>query len=53
MVEDAKVPPGVRLATGSAESIPAPDALAAFLSMDYVLRDINDPSPAFEGSIEC
>jgi demethylmenaquinone methyltransferase / 2-methoxy-6-polyprenyl-1,4-benzoquinol methylase len=47
MVENAKVPPGVRLATGSAESIPAPDASADFLSMGYALRHISDLSLAF------
>jgi demethylmenaquinone methyltransferase/2-methoxy-6-polyprenyl-1,4-benzoquinol methylase len=47
MVENAKVPPGVRLANGSAESIPAPDASADFLSMGYALRHISDLSLAF------
>jgi demethylmenaquinone methyltransferase/2-methoxy-6-polyprenyl-1,4-benzoquinol methylase len=40
MIENAIVPPGVRLASGSAESIPAPDASADFLSMGYALRHI-------------
>ena len=47
MLDTAKVPPGVRLASGSAESIPAPDASADFLSMGYALRHISDLSLAF------
>ncbi len=47
MVENAKVPAGVRLLAGSAESIPAPDGAADFLSMGYALRHISDLSIAF------
>ncbi len=47
MVENAKVPAGVRLVAGSAESIPAPDATADFLSMGYALRHVEDLSAAF------
>jgi demethylmenaquinone methyltransferase/2-methoxy-6-polyprenyl-1,4-benzoquinol methylase len=47
MIENAIVPPGVRLASGSAESIPAPDASADFLSMGYALRHISDLASAF------
>jgi demethylmenaquinone methyltransferase / 2-methoxy-6-polyprenyl-1,4-benzoquinol methylase len=47
MVQNAKVPPGVRLVAGSAESIPAPDAAADFLSMGYALRHISDLTVAF------
>lgn len=47
MVENAKVPAGVRLVVGSAESIPAPDATADFLSMGYALRHVADLSVAF------
>jgi demethylmenaquinone methyltransferase/2-methoxy-6-polyprenyl-1,4-benzoquinol methylase len=47
MVEQAKVPVGVRLISGSAESIPLPDACADFISMGYVLRHISDLALAF------
>ncbi|HEY4214556.1 MAG TPA: class I SAM-dependent methyltransferase [Steroidobacteraceae bacterium] len=47
MVENAKVPKGVRLLAGSAEAIPAADASADFLSMGYALRHISDLSVAF------
>src|SRR5580658_7672637 len=47
MIENATVPPGVRLASGSAESIPAPDESADFLSMGYALRHISDLAAAF------
>lgn len=47
MVEQARVPPGVRLASGSAESIPAADGAAEFLSLGYALRHIGDLSRAF------
>jgi len=47
MVENAKVPAGVRLVAGSAESIPAEPASADFLSMGYALRHISDLSVAF------
>ena len=47
MIANAIVPPGVRLASGSAESIPAPDASADFLSMGYALRHISDLAAAF------
>ena len=47
MVEQAKVPSGVRLMSGSAESIPLPDACADFVSMGYALRHISDLGVAF------
>ena len=47
MIQNAIVPPGVRLASGSAESIPAPDESADFLSMGYALRHISDLAAAF------
>jgi len=47
MVANAKLPPGVQLARGSAESIPATDGSADFLSMGYALRHISDLSLAF------
>jgi demethylmenaquinone methyltransferase/2-methoxy-6-polyprenyl-1,4-benzoquinol methylase len=47
MIENAIVPPGVQLESGSAESIPAPDASADFLSMGYALRHISDLASAF------
>jgi demethylmenaquinone methyltransferase/2-methoxy-6-polyprenyl-1,4-benzoquinol methylase len=47
MIDKAKVPAGVRLAGGSAESIPAPDAEADFLSMGYALRHVGDLPAAF------
>jgi demethylmenaquinone methyltransferase/2-methoxy-6-polyprenyl-1,4-benzoquinol methylase len=47
MISNAKVPIGVRLLAGSAESIPAPDGTADFLSMGYALRHISDLSVAF------
>ena len=47
MVENARVPHGVRLVAGSAEAIPLPDACVDFLSMGYALRHISDLSAAF------
>jgi len=47
MIRNAIVPPGVRLASGSAESIPAPDESTDFLSMGYALRHISDLAAAF------
>ena len=47
MVRNAKVPLGVHLLAGSAESIPGADAAADFLSMGYALRHISDLSVAF------
>jgi demethylmenaquinone methyltransferase/2-methoxy-6-polyprenyl-1,4-benzoquinol methylase len=47
MISHAKVPVGVRLLVGSAESIPVADASADFLSMGYALRHIGDLSLAF------
>jgi demethylmenaquinone methyltransferase / 2-methoxy-6-polyprenyl-1,4-benzoquinol methylase len=47
MIQNAIVPPGVRLASGSAESIPAPDESVDFLSMGYALRHISDLAAAF------
>jgi demethylmenaquinone methyltransferase/2-methoxy-6-polyprenyl-1,4-benzoquinol methylase len=47
MVRHARVPPGVQLLAGMAESIPTPDAVADFLSMGYALRHISDLPLAF------
>jgi demethylmenaquinone methyltransferase/2-methoxy-6-polyprenyl-1,4-benzoquinol methylase len=47
MLENAKVPAGVRLLEGSAESIPLDDCSADFLSMGYALRHISDLSASF------
>jgi len=47
MISNAKVPAGVRLLAGCAESIPSPDGAADFLSMGYALRHISDLSLAF------
>src|SRR5260370_5004290 len=47
MIEHAPVPAGVRLLSGSAEAIPAPDCSADFLSMGYALRHVSDLSVAF------
>jgi demethylmenaquinone methyltransferase / 2-methoxy-6-polyprenyl-1,4-benzoquinol methylase len=46
MLENARVPQGVRLLSGSAESIPVPDSCADFLCMGYALRHISDLSAA-------
>jgi demethylmenaquinone methyltransferase / 2-methoxy-6-polyprenyl-1,4-benzoquinol methylase len=47
MISNAKVPSGLRLLSGSAEAIPAADAVADFLSMGYALRHISDLTAAF------
>jgi len=47
MMEHARVPPGVRLLKGSAESLPVDDGAADFLSMGYALRHIGDLTTAF------
>lgn len=47
MIANAKVPPGVRLAAGAAESIPAADGSADFISMGYALRHVSDLPTAF------
>jgi demethylmenaquinone methyltransferase/2-methoxy-6-polyprenyl-1,4-benzoquinol methylase len=47
MLEHAKVAPGVRLLTGSAENIPMPDGCADFVSMGYALRHVADLHAAF------
>jgi demethylmenaquinone methyltransferase / 2-methoxy-6-polyprenyl-1,4-benzoquinol methylase len=47
MIAHARVPEGVRLLSGSAEKIPAPDAAADFLSLGYALRHISDLAAAF------
>jgi demethylmenaquinone methyltransferase/2-methoxy-6-polyprenyl-1,4-benzoquinol methylase len=46
MLENAKVPQGVRLLSGSAERLPLADACADFLCMGYALRHIGDLSAA-------
>lgn len=47
MLQNAKVPAGVKLVEGSAERIPFPDNSFDFLSMGYALRHISDLSVAF------
>ena len=47
MLEHAQVPKGVRLLTGSAESLPLDDDSADFISMGYALRHISDLTAAF------
>lgn len=47
MLQNAKVPNGVKLVSGSAEHIPFPDNSFDFLSMGYALRHISDLSVAF------
>ncbi len=47
MMEHARVPHGVRLLNGSAESLPVGDGAADFLSMGYALRHISDLTTAF------
>jgi demethylmenaquinone methyltransferase/2-methoxy-6-polyprenyl-1,4-benzoquinol methylase len=47
MLQNAKVPEGVKLVSGSAERIPFPDNSFDFLSMGYALRHISDLSVAF------
>ena len=47
MRRNARLPEGVRLLEGTAESIPLPDACADFLSMGYALRHISDLAVAF------
>src|SRR5579872_5348005 len=47
MIGHAKVPAGVRMVTGSAESLPAADDSVDFLSMGYALRHISDLTAAF------
>jgi demethylmenaquinone methyltransferase/2-methoxy-6-polyprenyl-1,4-benzoquinol methylase len=47
MMSSARLPPGVSLLEGTAETIPFPDASFDFLSMGYALRHIGDLSLAF------
>ncbi len=47
MRTNARLPEGMRLLEGAAESIPLPDGSADFLSMGYALRHISDLSVAF------
>jgi len=47
MIANAKIPTGVRLAAGAAESIPAADGSADFISMGYALRHVSDLPTAF------
>ena len=48
MSDQARVPPGVRILVGSAESIPISDNHADFLSMGYALRHVSDLAVAFQ-----
>ncbi len=48
MLQSAKVPSGVRLVEGRAETIPFPDQSFDFLSMGYALRHISSLSVAFQ-----
>ena len=47
MMQHARVPQGVRLLSGSAESLPIGDGTVDFLSMGYALRHISDLTAAF------
>lgn len=47
MMNAGKLPAGITLLNGRAESIPLPDASVEFLSMGYALRHISDLSVAF------
>jgi demethylmenaquinone methyltransferase/2-methoxy-6-polyprenyl-1,4-benzoquinol methylase len=47
MIRSARVPPGVELLMGNAESIPAAAETAEFLCMGYALRHVTDMSAAF------
>ena len=47
MMANAKVPEGVKLVEGRAETIPFPNGSFDFLSMGYALRHISDLSKAF------
>lgn len=47
MIRNAKLPDGVTVVEGSAESIPLPDGGYDFLSMGYALRHVSDMSVAF------
>jgi demethylmenaquinone methyltransferase/2-methoxy-6-polyprenyl-1,4-benzoquinol methylase len=47
MIQSARVPPGVDLLIGTAETIPAAEETADFLCMGYALRHIADMSAAF------
>jgi demethylmenaquinone methyltransferase/2-methoxy-6-polyprenyl-1,4-benzoquinol methylase len=47
MLQNARVPAGVKLVEGRAERIPFPDNSFDFLSMGYALRHISDLSLAF------
>ncbi|HWZ61768.1 MAG TPA: class I SAM-dependent methyltransferase [Steroidobacteraceae bacterium] len=47
MMEHARVPHGMRLLNGSAESLPLGDGAADFLSMGYALRHLSDLTIAF------
>jgi demethylmenaquinone methyltransferase/2-methoxy-6-polyprenyl-1,4-benzoquinol methylase len=47
MLDNARLPAGVRLVEGYAEKIPFPDASFDFLSMGYALRHLSDLSVAF------
>jgi demethylmenaquinone methyltransferase / 2-methoxy-6-polyprenyl-1,4-benzoquinol methylase len=46
MLENARVPAGVQLLSGSAEGIPLADGCADFLCMGYALRHISDLTAA-------
>jgi demethylmenaquinone methyltransferase/2-methoxy-6-polyprenyl-1,4-benzoquinol methylase len=47
MRRNARLPAGLMLLEGTAESIPLPDACADFLSMGYALRHVSDLAIAF------
>ncbi len=48
MLKNARVPAGVKLMEGRAETIPCPEASFDFLSMGYALRHIADVEVAFD-----
>lgn len=47
MMAHARLPAGVRLLTGKAESIPLPDGSADFISMGFALRHVGSLEAAF------
>lgn len=47
MLQNARVPAGVRLLEGSAEQLPFPESSFDFLSMGYALRHVSDLEGAF------
>ena len=48
MMQQATVPPGVKMVLGSAEAIPLPARSADFISMGYALRHVADLGVVFQ-----